>query len=251
MEDEVVALPVEHFEHVGQSLPELTTELLCAHTTQSSEMLGKEDLLQKLEAEVECLQQQLQVLHKDVCSTVRAICLKEDLLAELGEDCEQLEQEVVAVVQDKEVMAVRVKKVMEEKAVQEKLEDSYEEKMATHRMKTQELEQLSCTQIELEALRGKIHSLKGKSGLHLHYSVKIELMCTVIVSGGAYHHEFEGLEQVLNGEKQHCLQDQLAAVEASREALSQDNLLLEEQVSQFHINTFQPCQLTSCSMTLV
>lgn len=163
MEDEEIVLPVEHFEHVGQSLPELTTELLTAHTTQSSEMQGKEKLLQKLEAEMECLQKQLQVLNRDVCSTVRTICLKEGLLAEFCQDCEQLELELAAVVQEKVTMEVQLKKVSEERVDEEKLRTRYEGKMETHRMKTQKLEQLSCTQIELESLRGKMHSLKEKS----------------------------------------------------------------------------------------
>lgn len=36
--------------------------------------------------------------------------------------------------------------------------------------------------------------------------------------------------QVLSGEKQQCLQEEVAAVEASREVLRQDNKLLEEKV---------------------
>lgn len=162
-QEEVIILPVEHFEHVGQSLPELTTELLSAHTTQSSEMREKEDLLQKLDTEFGCLQKQLQVLERDLCSTVRTICLKEELLAELGEDCEQLEQQVAALVQEREAMAVSVQKVMRERKEEEKLRSSYQRMMETHCMKTQQLELHSCTQIELEALRGKIHSLKEKS----------------------------------------------------------------------------------------
>lgn len=159
----IYTLPVEHFEHVGQSLPELTTELLSAHTTQSSEMQEKEALLQRLETELGAVNQQLHVLNREVCNAVRTICLKEDLLAELSQDCEQLEQEVAALVQDKEAMKVSVRKVQRERAVGEEVKDSYKKKMESHRMKTHQLEQLSCTRIELKALREKIDNLKEKS----------------------------------------------------------------------------------------
>jgi chromosome segregation ATPase len=162
MDDEIV-LPVEHFEDVGQSLPELTTELLSAHTTQSSEMQGREDLLLKLKAEMVHLQKQLHTLDRDVSSTVRSICLKEGLLAELCQDCEQLELQLVAVVQEKVALESKLIKMSEERATKEKMRNIYESRMEAHCVKTQEVQQLSDTQIELEALRKKIHNLKEKS----------------------------------------------------------------------------------------
>lgn len=179
-EEPEAILPVEHFQHVGQSLPELTTELLSAHTIQSSEMQEKEGLLLNLETELGGLQKQLQVLERDVCSTVRTICLKEELLAELGEDCQQLEQQVATLVQEREAMVVNVQKATKEKEGGEKLRNNYQKMMESHCMKTQRLEQQSCTQMELEALRGKILSLQQKSEdvNYLHGNKLIGLLCS-------------------------------------------------------------------------
>lgn len=47
--------------------------------------------------------------------------------------------------------------------------------------------------------------------------------------GGVCVSEF-GMKQVLSGEKQQSLQDQLAALEASRQALRQNNTFLEGKV---------------------
>ena len=223
--EDAFALPVEHFEHVGQSLPELTTELLSAHTIQSSELQAKEDLLQKLEAEMEGLQKQLQIVDREVCSTIRSICLKEGLLAELFHDCEQLEVQMAALVQEKAGMKAQVEKLLKKKKADEELRKNYEEKMETHRTERQQLEQQSRTQIELETLRGKINALKGKSNdsapCTLHEFTPPGL-------GAVYHHK--GMEGVLNGEKQRSLQDQVAAVMASREVLYQHNSLFKDQV---------------------
>lgn len=38
---------------------------------------------------------------------------------------------------------------------------------------------------------------------------------------------------MLSGERQLCLQDEIATIEASREALKQENALLEEKVNIF------------------
>lgn len=148
---------------VGQNLPELTTELLSAHTTQSSELLQKEDLLQRLQVELESLQEQLQVVNRDVCNTVRGIFLKEDLLAALSGDCEELECQVSTLVQEKEAVGMSLRTVEKEKAFEREIRVRYEDKMELHRMRTKDLEQLSSTQIELEALRTKLSSLKAKS----------------------------------------------------------------------------------------
>ena len=158
-----IAFPAEHFEHVGQSLPELTTELLSAHTTQSSEIREKEGKVQRLGAELGALQEQLQVLNREVCKTVRTIYLKEEVLCEVGEECGRLEGKVAGLVEEKEAVGAALGRLRKEKEAHERVKESYEMKMECHKMKTHRLEQLSATQMELSKLKEKIASLKEKS----------------------------------------------------------------------------------------
>ena len=160
---DAAALPGEF---VGQNLPELTTELLSAHTIQSSELLQKEDLLQRLQIELGSVQEQLQVVNRDVSNTVRGIYLKEDRLAALSGDCEELECQVSTLVQEKEAVEMKLRTVEKEKALERETRIKYEDKMELHRTRTKELEKVSSTQIELEALKTKVFSLKAKSTLN-------------------------------------------------------------------------------------
>lgn len=163
MEEEGLVLPPERFQNVGQALPELTTELLSAHTTQSSEMQMKKELLQKLEDKLENLQVQLQTVSRDVSSAVRTVCLKEDLLAELGQECSELEGQVSTLVWERRGLQASLQRDKKEREVEEEVRASYGMKMQSHQSKTKLSEQFSSTQIELEALREKICSLKTKS----------------------------------------------------------------------------------------
>lgn len=159
-------LAMEEQDAVGQTLPELTTELLSAYTTQSSEIQLKEDFAQKLESKLVGLQLQLQAVSRDVCTTVRTICLREHLLAKLTLECESLEREVLTLVQESQDLQLDLQEVKKERGLEETVRSSYESKMECHEAKTRELEKLSSTQIELEALKEKIFTLKAKSGLN-------------------------------------------------------------------------------------
>ena len=147
---------------MGQTLPELTSELLSAYTSQSSELQLKEKCLQQLDSELLEVQRQLQAVTGDVSTTVRSICVQEDLLARLGRECEGLEGQVLALVQERETLQLQLHHTKVAKELQDKLQVSYESKMQSHESKTKALEKLSPTQIELEALRNKIHALKEK-----------------------------------------------------------------------------------------
>lgn len=149
---------------IGQTLPELTTELLSAYTTQSSEIKLKEEFLQKLDSELVGLEVQLQIVAGDVCTTVRTICLREDSLAKLGRECQSLEREVLTLVQQRQDLQLNLQEVKRKKGLDEEVQRSYESKMKCHEDKTKELEKLSSAQIELETLKEKILTLKAKSG---------------------------------------------------------------------------------------
>lgn len=212
---------------MGQTLPELTSELLSAYTTQSSELQLKEKCLQQLDSELLELQRQLQAVSGDVSSTVRSICLQEDLLARLGRECEGLESGVLALVQERENLQLQLHHLKEEKQLQDKMRAEYESKMQSYESKVEQLEKLSPTQVELEALRNKIQALKEKSKDHSTVLCHNHLH---VLTGEEYYTAAVG--PVLSVERQQCLQDQVAALMASRVALRQENSVLEEKVRQ-------------------
>ena len=160
---EDVLLPTEHMQHVGQALPDLTNELISAHTTQSSEISLKEKTLLSLQRELEIVQGQLLATNRDVCKSVRTICLREDLLADLTQEYEDLEREVTKLVEEREGMCMSLQKVKQEQELEEKTRVKYKTKMEDYQVKINEMEESSATQLQLQALREKISLLKGKS----------------------------------------------------------------------------------------
>lgn len=172
------SVAVEHFHNVGQSLPELTTELLSAHTSQASEIELKQELLERLEAELHHWQEQLQTLTGNVCSVVRTICLKEDLLARLSQEYSGIAVELSRLVEEKETVELKLQNLKKERDREDKVRANYESKMNSHQVKIEQLEQLSSTQIELQMLRENICSLKQKS----YYLRSKCLQCTLFYS---------------------------------------------------------------------
>lgn len=152
-------------ECAGQSLPELTTELVSAYSTQSSELLVREECLQRLECELALHQVQLQTLSSEVSSSVRTICLREDSLAELSKECEEMQGEVSTLVLDRQTLQLSLQHVKKERELENKTRACYESKIQSHEAKTKQVECHSTTQVELEALREKIRVLKAKSEL--------------------------------------------------------------------------------------
>ena len=167
MEEEEVIV-AQHLHSAGETLPELTEELLSAHTTQFSEIAEKEQVLSRLEAELAAAEEQLLAVSGAVAGVLRRVCLQEDQEAGLGSQCGELEREVGALVLEKEQLLLNHRNAMKEKELQESLSKQYEEKMKIYQDKTKDLEQLSPTQIEIENLKGKISALKVKSKLFSH-----------------------------------------------------------------------------------
>lgn len=160
---EGLSLPSEHLQHAGQSLPELTDELITAQTTQCSEVQQKEELLQKLENELSSVEEQLQSVCKGVSICVRTICLKENLLAELGTECQELEEKVFKLVKEKQRLGVCLEKLHSEDELELKTRVQYITKIESHQTKVKQLEGLSATRLELEDLKEKVVCLKSKS----------------------------------------------------------------------------------------
>ena len=160
---EVTAAAEGGLDAVAEALPELTSELLSAQTSQFSEIEQQEERLEKLGAELVSLQEQLVAETGNVDALVRNICLKEDLLAELAKQCRELEEGVIALVLEREQLALSKQNAIQREQTEDKVRRSYQEKMDLHRAKVKELEQLSSTQVQLEAVKKKIGLLKAKS----------------------------------------------------------------------------------------
>ncbi len=177
MEEEEEQGAAQHLSSAGQTLPELTNELLSAHTSQFSEIEQKEALLEQLEAELAAVQEQLLAVRGEVDAVVRSICLNEDLLASLGRQCGELEGEVVALVLEREQLQYSHSNAIKGEMLEEKLRESYGERMKLHQARTMELERLSPKEKELESLKEKISSVKLKSKhLLTHIHTMLELL---------------------------------------------------------------------------
>ena len=157
-------MQLQDVEVPGQNLPELTVELLSAQTFQSSELHQKEAELLKLKAELRQTQQALDSTNKLVSSSIRAIFLKEDLLAELGRDCECMRNELFILALEKQKMEDDISRVRVEREKDEITRLIFKEKMDQYSFKVK----ATPTQLEIESLKKKISTLKEKCN-HLVY----------------------------------------------------------------------------------
>lgn len=146
-----------------ETLPELTNELLSAHTRQFSELEQAEAVLLQLSGEVAAAEEQLAGVSGEVAGVVRSVCLQEDQQAGLQEQCAELEREVAALVLERQQLQLNHKNASQQRENLDSIRQLYQEKMKLHQKKTKEFEQLSPTQIEIETVKGKIHELKLKS----------------------------------------------------------------------------------------
>lgn len=87
----------------------------------------------------------------------------EDKAAQTTQEKENLEKEINALVSETQELRLELKWTRELVEKERKVQQQYEEKMARHRALTEEVEQASPVQQELEALRKKIGSLKERS----------------------------------------------------------------------------------------
>ncbi len=154
---------MEYMQHVGQALPDITVEFLSAQTTQSSEMHLKEKIFLSKQAELRKLQDRFAYIDKSVCTSMRTICLKEDLLSDLEQECAGLEKDVSFLVQEKLRLKYNIQKINHEEEMSENMRIRYQKKIESYQFKMEEMEKNSATQLKLQQLREKIVFLKSKS----------------------------------------------------------------------------------------
>lgn len=150
-------------QYAGEVLPDLTVELLAAYSTQSSEIHTKRELLSSLQAGLEKVQEQLLSTSREVCGSVRTICLKEELLVELERDCCDLEEEVSKLLEELRKEEANLLRKKKERETDEEVRNRYQQKMDACQAKMKDIDQFSPVQLELKALKEKIDSLKEKS----------------------------------------------------------------------------------------
>ena len=102
-------------------------------------------------------------IEQHICAAATGICLAEDKAAQTTQEKENLEKEINALVSETQELRLELKWTRELVEKERKVEQQYEEKMARHRALTEEVEQASPVQQELEALKKKIGSLKERS----------------------------------------------------------------------------------------
>lgn len=102
-------------------------------------------------------------IEQQICAAVKGICLAEDKAAQTTQEKENLEKEINALVSETQEVRLELKWTRELIEKERKVQQQYEEKIARHRALTEEVEQASPVQQELEGLRKKIGSLKERS----------------------------------------------------------------------------------------
>lgn len=102
-------------------------------------------------------------IEQHICAVAKGICLAEDKAAQTTQEKENLEKEINTLVSETQELRLELKWTRELVEKERKVQQQYEEKMARHRALTEEVEQASPVQQELEALRKKIGSLKERS----------------------------------------------------------------------------------------
>lgn len=158
---EELVLPPEHLRHAGRFLPELTDELVSAQSTLFSEVSRKEGVLINLQDDLRQAQEALKSTEKHVFSSIRAICLKEDVFAGLSEECECLEKEVTTLGLEKQQLEVQLTATCKQKRDLGLLGTKYMTKMDVYRAKISEMEDTP-NQLEIKGLRERIESLREK-----------------------------------------------------------------------------------------
>ena len=102
-------------------------------------------------------------IEQHICGAAKGICLAEDKAAQTTQEKENLEKEINALVSETQELRLELKWTREVIEKERMVQQQYEEKMARHRALTEEVEQASPVQQELEGLRKKIGSLKERS----------------------------------------------------------------------------------------
>jgi len=158
---EVLELPPEHLRRAGHYLPELTDELLSAQSSLCSEVARKEDILAKLQSELGQVRDALDVTEQRVCCSVRTICMKEDVLMGLSQDCESLEKDISSLGLETQRAEERHKQICKQKESLALMKDKYKKKMDDYQEKIDRMDDTPI-QREIKEMKKRIGHLKEK-----------------------------------------------------------------------------------------
>ena len=100
---------------------------------------------------------------RQICAVAKGICLAEDEAAQITQEKENLEKEINSLVPETHELQLELKHTREMAEKERRVQLQYKEKMARYRARTEEVEQASPVQQELEELRKKINSMKERS----------------------------------------------------------------------------------------
>ena len=102
-------------------------------------------------------------VERHICAVAKGICLAEDEAARITLEKGNLEKEINSLVPETHELRLELKRTREMAERERRVQLQYKEKMARHRAMTEEVEQASPVQQELEELRRKINSMKERS----------------------------------------------------------------------------------------
>ena len=158
----VSELPAEHLRHAGHYLPELTDELLSAQSSLCSEVSRKEDVLARLQGELGQVRDALEVTEQRVCYSIRTVCLKEDELMGLSEECDTLESDIASLGLKIQQAGERLKDVCKQKDNLTFMKNRYKKKMEDYQGKINEMDDTPI-QREIKEMKKRIGCLREKS----------------------------------------------------------------------------------------
>ncbi len=157
-EEDAFVLPPEHLRRAGHCLPDLTDELLSVQSSLWSEVSKKEAALSKLQNELVEVKDALSATEQLVCGS---ICLKDDTLACLSEECERLERDVITLGLDKQHGEAQLKDIVRQKDNFAQLKMKYRTKMDAYQAKINRMD-ATVVQQEIKEMRKKIDKLQEK-----------------------------------------------------------------------------------------
>ena len=108
-------------------------------------------------------------IERELCGTVRAICLSQDECGSLTQECAVLKKTIGDLLTEKNKMELNLKRARDEAERSEKMFKVYREKISKHEARMKEVESTSPLYKEMESLESSIQSLKDqRESTHTH-----------------------------------------------------------------------------------
>ena len=105
----------------------------------------------------------MSAIQRQITSTTKAICLAKDEAVATGAECALFQKEIESKASIIEGHRLKLRRHKQARMSLESLSIKYRERMAKHGTRTQEVEQKSAVQQELEAATDKVIKLREKS----------------------------------------------------------------------------------------